>query len=75
MNYQLKIKLKDISKPPVWRRLLIPVKATFGELHLAIQAVFGWQMRHLYRFSDKVSDFYESKRRRGCDVPQLVRIA
>lgn len=57
MNYQLKIKLKDISKPPVWRRLLIPVKATFGELHLAIQAVFGWQMRHLYRFSDKVSDY------------------
>lgn len=53
MTYQFKIKLKGISKPPVWRRILIPADAKFFDLHKAIQGAFGWQECHLFRFSEK----------------------
>lgn len=53
MTYQFKIKLKGISKPPVWRRILISEQATFFDLHKAIQGAFGWHEYHLFRFSEK----------------------
>ncbi|WP_168354558.1 DUF3843 family protein [Palleniella muris] len=56
MAYQLKIKLLNVSKPPVWRRILIPADYTFDQLHLAIQEVMGWENAHLYQFKDKIYD-------------------
>lgn len=53
MNYQLKIQLKGITKPPVWRRILIPEDSSFSELHEVIQCVFGWENYHLFQFKDK----------------------
>lgn len=53
MALQFKIKLKRITKPPVWRRIVISQDATFFDLHKAIQGAFGWMDIHLYRFSDK----------------------
>jgi len=47
--YQLKITIKD-SRPPIWRRLLLPSSATFWELHIAIQDSFGWKDYHLHEF-------------------------
>ena len=47
--YQLKITIKD-TKPPIWRRLLLPSDATFWELHIAIQDSFGWTDSHLHEF-------------------------
>lgn len=47
--YQLKITIRDIN-PPIWRRLLVPQGITFSKLHRIIQAAFGWQNYHLYRF-------------------------
>jgi len=47
--YQLKITIKD-TKPPVWRRILLPANATFWELHIAIQDSFGWIDYHLHEF-------------------------
>ena len=38
------------TKPPVWRRLLIPGEMTLGDLHQAIQAVMGWGGDHLHVF-------------------------
>jgi len=35
------------TKPPVWRRLLIPGEMTLGDLHQAIQAAMGWSGGHL----------------------------
>lgn len=52
MIYQLKIKLRGISKPPVWRRVQVPSQFTFDDLHEVIQAAFGWENEHLYQFSD-----------------------
>ncbi|MEM6767885.1 MAG: plasmid pRiA4b ORF-3 family protein, partial [Bacteroidota bacterium] len=37
MTLQFKIKLKDSSKPPIWRKLLVPADLTFYEFHIAIQ--------------------------------------
>lgn len=52
--FQLKITL-DNSKPPIWRRVLVPNNFTLHDLHLVIQASFNWFNYHLYGFnlSDK----------------------
>lgn len=48
-GYQLKITIKG-SKPPIWRRVVVPDRITFGQLHQVIQAVFGWEDCHLHKF-------------------------
>ena len=53
---QLKIQLRNITKPPVWRRVLIPSDITFHELHYIIQAAFGWYNEHLYKFQHRPYD-------------------
>jgi hypothetical protein len=45
----LKITLRD-SKPPIWRRLLMPGDMTLHDLHEAIQAAMGWDGGHLHAF-------------------------
>lgn len=50
--YQVKIKLKDVSRD-VWRRALIPNGLTFVELHEIIQRLFEWQDKHYYEFEAK----------------------
>ena len=50
MALQLRIQIKGITKPPVWRRLLIPDTFTFRQLHFAIQLAFDWGCCHLYQF-------------------------
>src|SRR6476469_4081593 len=45
----LKVTLLD-TKPPVWRRLLVPGETTLGDLHRAIQAAMGWEGYHLHTF-------------------------
>ena len=47
--YQLKITLKD-SKPPIWRRILVPSNVNLGEFHLILQIVLGWTDSHLHQF-------------------------
>ena len=49
-GYVLKIVLED-THPPVWRRVVIPEKISFYELHLVIQCLFGWEDCHLHSFS------------------------
>jgi len=46
---QLKIALKN-AKPPVWRSVQLPLTATLGDLHAAIQVLFGWDGDHLHVF-------------------------
>ncbi len=47
--YQLKITLKE-SKPPIWRRVLVPDNFVLGDLHIVIQAAMGWGGEHLHEF-------------------------
>ncbi len=46
---QLKITLLD-TKPPVWRRVLIPNNYTLGWLHSVIQTSMGWDGDHVHAF-------------------------
>jgi hypothetical protein len=46
---QLKVSLAGF-RPPVWRRVRLPVTATLGDLHEVIQVLFGWDGDHLHLF-------------------------
>lgn len=48
-SMQFKISILGI-KPPVWRRIVVPGKYTFWDLHVAIQDSFGWTDSHLHEF-------------------------
>lgn len=37
-------------QPKIWRRIHIPSRFTFHELHYAIQFAMGWHNAHLYQF-------------------------
>jgi len=47
--YQFKVSLKDII-PIIWRRIQVPEKYTFWDLHVAIQDAMGWLDYHLHEF-------------------------
>ena len=47
--YQIKATLL-YTKPPVWRRLLVPADMTLDQLHLVIQATMEWLDFHLHQF-------------------------
>ncbi len=47
---QLKISLVGASKPPVWRRVLVPATLRLDRLHDVIQAAMGWTDTHLHAF-------------------------
>lgn len=47
--YQLKISLEG-SRPPIWRRVLVPGEFTLADLHHVVQIVMGWESYHMHRF-------------------------
>lgn len=47
--YQLKIMLKN-SKPPIWRRCIVPAGLTFSQLSMVLNEVMGWEGYHLFKF-------------------------
>ena len=52
-SFQFKIQLQNISKPPVWRKLVVPSNFTFFEFHASIQVAFGWLNEHMFQFCPK----------------------
>ena len=51
MTFQFKIQLKNIKKPPVWRRVVVPANVSFSMFHSIIQVAMGWDNSHMYSFS------------------------
>ncbi len=47
--FQFKITLRG-SKPPIWRRALVPANFTLFQLHRVIQIVMPWTDTHLHEF-------------------------
>jgi len=47
--YQFLIVLAE-TEPLVWRRIQVPEKYSFWDLHVAIQDAMGWQDYHLHEF-------------------------
>lgn len=71
--YQFKVTLKG-SKPPIWRRILVPEQSTLIDLNNAIQAVFDWGHCHLWQFGDfgskinkkqKITDVFDAVNRKA----------
>jgi hypothetical protein len=72
--YQIKVTLKD-SKPPIWRRILVPDNITLYRLHQILQIVMDWSNSHLHQFiisgeyygdpaDDEMGDFGTKNERR-----------
>jgi hypothetical protein len=57
--YQIKIALRG-SKPPIWRRFLVPGSIRLDELHHVVQHVMGWYDCHLHRFVIDGEEFIQS---------------
>ena len=49
MIHQYRVALRDIS-PTIWRRIQVPEKYSFWDLHVAIQDSMGWLDYHLHAF-------------------------
>jgi Plasmid pRiA4b ORF-3-like protein len=63
---ELKVSLSG-ARPPIWRRVRLPVTATLGDLHDVIQVLFGWDGDHLHvfragkkQYSDPLMDLDET---------------
>lgn len=52
----LKIQMKDVSKPPMWREVEVPADYSFLELHDVIQEVTGLEDSHLWQFGKHAYD-------------------
>lgn len=52
----LKIQMKDVSKPPMWREVEVPGDFFFSQLHEVIQEVTGLEDCHLWQFNVKAYD-------------------
>jgi hypothetical protein len=47
--YQIKVTLLG-TKPPIWRRLVVPVSITLAKLHDVLQTAMGWHDCHMHQF-------------------------
>jgi len=47
--YQIKVTLLG-TKPPIWRRLLVPASMTLAKLHDGLQTAMGWHDCHMHEF-------------------------
>ena len=52
----LKIQMKGVTKPPMWREVEVPADMTFLDLHDVIQCVVGLEDSHLWQFNEGVYD-------------------
>lgn len=51
MILKLRILLKGLNQPTVWRQVLVPAEFSLDRLHRVIQHAFGWSDYHLYSFA------------------------
>ena len=47
---QVRVTLRYVDDPPVWRQVLIPAAYPLSRVHRAIQAAMGWEDCHLHAF-------------------------
>lgn len=47
--YQIKIVIKN-SKPPIWRRCIVPAGITFSQLGIILNKIMGWSGYHLSEY-------------------------
>lgn len=60
-GYICKIVIEN-THPPVWRRVIVPERITFEEMHEIIQILFSWENEHLHEFEVPGDRIYISNR-------------
>lgn len=70
-GYQIKITIKG-SKPPIWRRVIVPEQISFYQLHQTIQEVFGWSGSHLHEFEFPAAGIRVADANGGQNDPDLL---
>jgi hypothetical protein len=73
--YQIKITLRGVSKPPVWRRVLVPADIRLDQLHEVIQRAMGWDSYHMHLFADGWSEYGVPDRELGHLDESAVRLS
>jgi hypothetical protein len=48
--YQLRIDLRGLKSPKVWRRIVVPVNIKLSQLHVVLLRAMGWGGGHLHEF-------------------------
>jgi hypothetical protein len=72
---ELKVLLAG-ARPPIWRRVRLPVAATLADLHAVIQVLFGWDGDHLHLFQvgkKRYSDAFTGLERTGDEDAVRIR--
>lgn len=79
---QLKIQLRGVTKPPIWRKVEVSAADTFYDLHNIIQGAMGWYNAHLHQFivgrhyiglPDPYDDFIEKKDSQKIKLSQVFK--
>lgn len=52
----LKIQMKNVTKPPMWREVEVPADFDFAQLHDVIQIVTGLEDEHMWQFNNSAFD-------------------
>ncbi len=52
-HFIFKVKLNNVTKPPVWRKISVPSTITFKKFSDAILQAMGWDGGHLWHFCKK----------------------
>ena len=74
-RYQIKVQLRGVTKPPVWRRLEVPADVGLDRLHEVIQAAMGWENCHMHAFSDAGNEYGRPDRELGHHDERTVRLS
>ncbi len=72
---ELKVSLSGF-RPPIWRRVRLPVTAALADLHEVIQVLFGWDGDHLHLFQvgkKQYTDRFTDLERTGDEEAVRVR--
>jgi hypothetical protein len=72
-TFQLKIGLKG-TKPPIWRRVLVPSDIRLDQLHILIQMAMGWLNCHLHQFIAYGAFFGTPDDEFGMDIQDETKI-
>src|SRR5437660_6460159 len=70
--YAIKVTLLG-TRPPVWRRILVPRDITLRNLHRTLQTVMGWTNSHLHQFVCQRSSFADPRSGVASKVPDENR--
>lgn len=81
---KLKVQLKGVAKPPIWRKIEVSADDTLYDLHNIIQGAMGWYNAHLHQFilgrqyfglPSPYDDFMEMSDARKVKIGEVLRTA